>query len=57
MNALGKYFVTSLYKQKVRLWKERGIDQDQDRYSGKTQQGAVTSAKPLVRTNLDTDRQ
>jgi hypothetical protein len=60
MRALGKYFVTSLHKRKVRLWKKCGINQDEDRYSGKMQQGectTATSTKILVKTDLVTDRQ
>jgi hypothetical protein len=35
MRALGKYFVSSLYKRKVRLGKKCDINQDEDRYSAK----------------------
>jgi len=53
MRALGKYFVTSLYKRKVRLGKKCGITQDEDRYSVEMQQGVgtATSTKLLVRTD------
>lgn len=53
MMALGEYVVTSLYKRKVRMGKKCRIKQDEDRYSGKMQQGVytATSTKLLVRTN------
>jgi hypothetical protein len=53
MRALWKYFVTSLYKRKVRLGKKCGITQDEDRYSVKMQQGVGTAiyTKQLVKAD------
>jgi hypothetical protein len=53
MRAQGKYLVTSLYKRKVRLGKKCGINQDEDRYAVKMQQGVGTaiSTELLVRTD------
>ena len=54
MRALGKYFVTSLYKRTVRLKKKCVINQEEDRHSVKMQQvvGTATSAKLLARTDF-----